>query len=118
MKLANLEGRAVALVDGGVVDLAKASDGFLPSEPDQAIERLTEVRAWIDAHHPEPTADGSESEFLSDLSRLGPPVTAPRQIFAVGLNYVDHGTETGLAIPSEPLVFTKFASSITGPGNA
>ncbi|MCE5290809.1 MAG: fumarylacetoacetate hydrolase family protein [Nocardiaceae bacterium] len=117
MKLANLDGRAVALVDGGVVDLAKASDGYLPSEPDEAISRLADVQSWFADHRPEATADGSEGEFLSDLSRLGPPVTSPRQIFAVGLNYVDHGTETGLAIPDEPLVFTKFASSIAGPGD-
>ena len=35
----------------------------------------------------------------------------------MGLNYADHGADTGLAVPAEPLVFAKFASSITGPGD-
>jgi 2-keto-4-pentenoate hydratase/2-oxohepta-3-ene-1,7-dioic acid hydratase in catechol pathway len=51
----------------------------------------------------------------ADLSPLGPPVTAPAQIFAVGLNYLDHRTETGPAVPTQPLTFTKFASAFAGP---
>jgi 2-keto-4-pentenoate hydratase/2-oxohepta-3-ene-1,7-dioic acid hydratase in catechol pathway len=46
---------------------------------------------------------------------LGSPAPAPRQLFAIGLNYRAHALESGFAIPEDPPVFTKFVSSITGP---
>ena len=36
-------------------------------------------------------------------------------MIGVGLNYADHATESGLPIPEQPVVFTKFASSVAGP---
>ena len=38
-----------------------------------------------------------------------------RKIVAVGLNYKDHAIEAGLKIPSAPLCFAKFTSSLSGP---
>ncbi len=40
---------------------------------------------------------------------------APRQVFAIALNYAPHAAEAGFEPPEEPLVFTKFPSCITGP---
>jgi 2-keto-4-pentenoate hydratase/2-oxohepta-3-ene-1,7-dioic acid hydratase in catechol pathway len=42
-------------------------------------------------------------------------VPAPRQLFAVGLNYADHAAESGVERPESPVIFTKFASAISGP---
>jgi 2-keto-4-pentenoate hydratase/2-oxohepta-3-ene-1,7-dioic acid hydratase in catechol pathway len=42
-------------------------------------------------------------------------VPAPRQVFAVGLNYQQHAEEGGLGVPEEPMIFTKFPASVTGP---
>lgn len=50
-----------------------------------------------------------------DASLLEPPITFPRQIFAVGMNYRAHSAEIKLALPKVPSLFTKFASSLTGP---
>jgi len=36
-------------------------------------------------------------------------------VFAVGLNYADHAAEAGIARPEAPVIFTKFASAISGP---
>ena len=36
-------------------------------------------------------------------------------MFAVGLNYRAHAEESGFALPDEPVVFTKYVSSLTGP---
>ena len=41
----------------------------------------------------------------------------PRQIFAIGLNYKSHTDEVGMTQPENPMVFTKFASAIAGPGD-
>ena len=48
-------------------------------------------------------------------AELGPPSPRPRQVIGVGLNYADHAAESGLPLPEEPVVFTKFASAVTGP---
>lgn len=44
------------------------------------------------------------------------PVLNPAKIVCIGLNYIDHARESGAAVPEEPVIFTKFATSITGPG--
>jgi 2-keto-4-pentenoate hydratase/2-oxohepta-3-ene-1,7-dioic acid hydratase in catechol pathway len=53
-----------------------------------------------------------------DRVRLLAPLADPGKIVAVGLNYVDHAAESGQVLPTAPLVFTKFSSSIIGPGEA
>lgn len=49
-----------------------------------------------------------------DLKDLATPLANPSKIIAIGLNYVDHASETKLELPKTPLVFTKFPSSLTG----
>lgn len=50
-------------------------------------------------------------------SRLMCPIIAPGKIIAIGLNYMDHVRETGATMPTEPVVFTKFSSALTGPSD-
>ncbi|MGH9231457.1 MAG: fumarylacetoacetate hydrolase family protein [Acidimicrobiales bacterium] len=50
-----------------------------------------------------------------DRAVLGPPLDRPGKILAIGLNYLDHIKEVGARIPSAPVLFGKFPSSITGP---
>jgi 2,4-didehydro-3-deoxy-L-rhamnonate hydrolase len=54
-----------------------------------------------------------------DLStvRLGPPLARIGTIWCIGLNYVDHAREAGMAIPVEPVVFSKATSSLSGPND-
>jgi 2-keto-4-pentenoate hydratase/2-oxohepta-3-ene-1,7-dioic acid hydratase in catechol pathway len=47
--------------------------------------------------------------------RLGPCLTGAGNFLAVGLNYVEHATETDAQIPTEPILFNKAASCISGP---
>jgi 2-keto-4-pentenoate hydratase/2-oxohepta-3-ene-1,7-dioic acid hydratase in catechol pathway len=49
--------------------------------------------------------------------RFGVPYTGISKIVAIGLNYRDHAAEANLPIPSEPLVFMKATTSITGPND-
>lgn len=46
---------------------------------------------------------------------LDAPLRTPGKIVAIGLNYIDHASESKMELPKNPLVFTKFNSSITGP---
>ncbi len=47
--------------------------------------------------------------------RLVAPLRPPK-IVAIGLNYLDHIRESKLARPQAPLIFTKFPTSVIGPG--
>jgi 2,4-diketo-3-deoxy-L-fuconate hydrolase len=47
--------------------------------------------------------------------RLGVPVNGIRDIFAIGLNYRDHAAEANMALPAEPVLFSKAAGSLAGP---
>jgi 2-keto-4-pentenoate hydratase/2-oxohepta-3-ene-1,7-dioic acid hydratase in catechol pathway len=47
--------------------------------------------------------------------RLGVPLTGVGKFIGIGLNYADHAAETGLPLPTEPVVFMKAVSSLSGP---
>ena len=49
--------------------------------------------------------------------RLGVPVAGIRKFIAVGLNYADHAAEAHLAVPAEPVLFTKAISCLSGPND-
>ena len=48
MRVANADGRAVLVHDDGIVDIAAASGGALPADPQLLYERWDEVRALAD----------------------------------------------------------------------
>ena len=54
---------------------------------------------------------------LPKEERVGSCLKKPGKFIAIGLNYSDHAKETGLKIPTEPIVFMKATSSISGPND-
>ena len=52
---------------------------------------------------------------ISNKTRIGACVSNPQKFIGIGLNYTDHAEETGMKIPSEPIVFLKANSCISGP---
>jgi 2,4-diketo-3-deoxy-L-fuconate hydrolase len=107
--LVNFEGRLGLDVVGRFVDLERASQGRIGSDPMAAFSAWGEVRRLAS----EQTVGDAGRLILPE--RLGPPVPRPSQVFAIGLNYRDHAEEAGLPIPAQPMVFTKFPSCLTGP---
>lgn len=49
--------------------------------------------------------------------RFGPCVNKVGKFICIGLNYADHAAESGVPVPSEPVVFMKATSAITGPND-
>jgi 2-keto-4-pentenoate hydratase/2-oxohepta-3-ene-1,7-dioic acid hydratase in catechol pathway len=49
--------------------------------------------------------------------RLGACVGGTGKFMCIGLNYADHAAESGLAVPSEPVLFMKATSAICGPND-
>jgi 2,4-didehydro-3-deoxy-L-rhamnonate hydrolase len=52
---------------------------------------------------------------LSPEVRVGSCVARPGKVICIGLNYRDHAEESGMAIPSEPIIFMKASNTVVGP---
>jgi len=55
--------------------------------------------------------------LVTGLPRYGVPYVGIGKFIAIGLNYSDHAKEAGLPIPSEPIVFMKAITCISGPSD-
>ncbi len=110
MRIVNTSGRLGLLVDGGVLDVATASGGRFGPGVQGVYDEWTSFQAWAVQQHA-----GADAQSIDEVA-LGAPAPQPRQVFAIGLNYLDHAEEAAMAVPSDGMVvFTKFLSSITGP---
>ena len=110
-KLANIEGRA-ALVDGGnYYDLETISNGKFDNDTSNALTDLVGLSELSeDLSKCEPTG------LLHDV-KIDAPISAPKNCYAVGLNYRNHAEEAGMDIPSVPMVFTKHTTCLVGPNS-
>ena len=51
-------------------------------------------------------------KVVAGRPRLGACIGKVRNFIAIGLNYADHAAESGVPVPSEPVVFNKAPSCI------
>ncbi len=63
----------------------------------------------------ERAAAGHVARFAGE--RIGAPIARPHQILCIGLNYRDHAAESGMAVPDEPILFTKSPNTLVGPND-
>ncbi len=108
MKLANLHDRAVLLVGPTAIDVEEATKGEFGPGLGSIYERWDAFVAAASG------VDTSKGQAFVEAD-LGSPVPAPRQVFAIGLNYRSHAAETGMTVPEVPATFTKFPASLSGP---
>jgi 2-keto-4-pentenoate hydratase/2-oxohepta-3-ene-1,7-dioic acid hydratase in catechol pathway len=112
MRLANVGGRAKLVVGHNAIDVAGASGGkFGPGLP-AVYDDWSPFREWAVSYL---AADSYAAEEPFSSANSGPPSPAPRQVFAVALNYHAHAKESGFQAPDDPLIFTKFVSAFSGP---
>jgi 2-keto-4-pentenoate hydratase/2-oxohepta-3-ene-1,7-dioic acid hydratase in catechol pathway len=100
----------------------KEKPGLL--DQDGSIRDLSSVINDIDGETLSPRSieqlSGIEPESLPtvpDEPRLGTCVGNIGKLVCIGLNYSDHAKESGMAIPTEPIVFMKAISAISGPND-
>ena len=60
---------------------------------------------------------GSLPAIATEGQRTGPPMTRPGKIICIGLNYRNHAKESGMEIPSEPIIFMKAPNTVIGPND-
>ncbi len=114
MRIANSAGRLVLLFPNERgLDVEAASDGLFTADPQAVYPRWDEFRAWADTVSLDAAALDATTPIAQES--LGAVVPRPPQVFAIGLNYRAHAAESGFDLPAEPVVFTKYLSSLTGP---
>ena len=91
--------------DGRLRDLSKVVENIGPKElAPRGLKMLAKIK-------PETLA------VVANGPRLGVPFVGIGKFVAIGLNYSDHAKESNLPIPSEPIVFMKATTSISGPND-
>src|SRR5213592_1024995 len=91
--------------DGAVRDLSRAVEDITPDLLSPAGQRR--LCATRTARLP----------LVRGRPRLGAPLSGIGKIVCIGLNYTDHAHEVGLPLPTEPLLFIKANSAISGPND-
>jgi 2-keto-4-pentenoate hydratase/2-oxohepta-3-ene-1,7-dioic acid hydratase in catechol pathway len=91
--------------DGRVRDLSKVIDNIGPNElSPRGLKMLTKLK-------PESLA------LVNGNPRFGVPFVGISKFVAIGLNYSDHAKEAGQPIPTEPIIFMKATTCISGPND-
>ena len=109
-KLGSVNNKAILISNDNYFDIETISNGEISSVSIEALaspDKLSNLYSKINEFEP----TGS----LNDIS-LDPPVI-PRNVFAVGLNYMAHAEESNMEIPKFPMIFTKHSTCITGPAS-
>ena len=55
--------------------------------------------------------------ILEKNQRIGACVNKPSKFIGIGLNFKDHAIEQNMPIPKEPIIFSKFTNSVSGPND-
>jgi acylpyruvate hydrolase len=111
---------ALTQVHGGSwADRSPAAEEWLRSPG--RVELLLAVESWEELLRPVVAglADlaGAPDAVPLDRARLRPPVRQPQKIVAVGLNYASHAAEAERTTSEYPVLFAKYANTLTGPAD-
>lgn len=98
----------VQLPDGKRIDVSAFGEDY--GSAFFATDGLDRLSVWL-----EKNADSCPE--VSEDTRLGPPVAECSKIVCVGLNYAKHAEESGMELPSEPVLFFKATTAICGPND-
>ena len=107
----------------GIIDVAAASEalgadsaGLMSIEQviDGGQQAMTALKEFIDRANEAAQADWILAE---DQVSWGPCLSQPGKIICVGLNYKSHAEESQMALPTSPILFSKFNNSLAACGD-
>ena len=103
--------RACGVINGEYVDVNAAD----PEMPGQCVGCWSwdrwQRRAWAALPRGVVRHDPAGARLLA-------PVPDPRKIICIGLNYRDHAAESGVPVPAEPILFSKYPTTFIGHGES
>ncbi len=99
----------VALADGSLIDVSAFGEDY--GERFFGSDGLLRLERWLAAH-------AASCARVAPDCRFGPCIARPCKIIGVGRNYRAHAAEVGGEVPTEPILFMKAPSAISGPDDA
>ncbi len=99
---------AVELENGKRINISAFGEDY--NEKFFGTEGVTRLATWLETN-----ADKC-SEVPADV-RIGSCIARPSKIVCIGLNYAKHAAESGMAVPTEPVVFFKSTTALCGPND-
>ena len=116
MRLATIQttaGPRAAILQGNhYVDLHSAD----PSLPKTIRSLLEAGESALKSARQAVERNANAVRYKDSSVKLLPPIPDPLKIVCLGLNYRDHAIESGAPIPKEPILFSKYATALIGPG--
>jgi 2-keto-4-pentenoate hydratase/2-oxohepta-3-ene-1,7-dioic acid hydratase in catechol pathway len=102
--------RACGVVNGQYIDV-NAADPEMPTTVRELLELGPDWqrRAWAALPKGAVRHDPAGATLLA-------PVPDARKIVCIGLNYRDHAAESGVPVPTEPVLFSKYPTALIGHG--
>lgn len=97
----------VELADGVRIDVSAAGLGDY-NELFFAGDGLAKLAAWL-------KTGASTAPRIPSGSRIGSCVARPSKLVCIGLNYAKQAAESNAKVPSEPIIFFKSTTALTGP---
>ncbi|MBX2916836.1 MAG: fumarylacetoacetate hydrolase family protein [Cyclobacteriaceae bacterium] len=97
-----------ALVNGKMLDVSAFGEDY--GETFLQNDGLARLEKWINANQ-------NSLPEVSAATRIGACLQRPSKIICVGLNYTKHAFESKMPLPSEPIIFFKSTTAITGPND-
>ena len=116
MKLVVFENSPTRYSIGAFVDddtIVVLSEGLTPQEVNDSFDLDREFMQLAE----DSLRNDSSKKIDRNNVRLTAPVPRPGKIICIGLNYRNHAIESGMEIPKSPIIFSKFQTSVIGPGD-
>jgi len=98
----------VLLSDGRQIDVSSSFSRY--DEEFFAMDGINRLRKWVETN-------AASAPLVPEGTRLGAAIARPSKIICIGLNYRDHAEESGMQPPTEPVVFFKSTTALTGPND-
>jgi 2-keto-4-pentenoate hydratase/2-oxohepta-3-ene-1,7-dioic acid hydratase in catechol pathway len=111
-------GQGILDVTAACNDPSRSQSEDVPSSLAEVCAGGTAAREALDGFVRHLLTSGAPGRWLLEEATLtyGPCVANPGKIICVGLNYRRHAIESGMAIPTTPVLFSKFSNTIAAPG--
>ena len=109
-------------IDAGVIDVPEALSGIpqhgVPGTLDALFAGGAASQAALEHYIEWITPDAPGTNWLLDEKTISyaPCVPNPGKIICIGLNYRRHAAESGMAVPTTPILFSKFNNTLAAQG--
>src|SRR4051794_26366736 len=102
----------------GVIDVAKAGQALGVAVPGSMAEAIAQGTSSLSTLAGKAGSGTAPAMVEESTLQYAPCVPNPGKIICIGLNYRKHAEESGSAIPTHPVIFSKFSNTLAANGES